>query len=234
MLAGWHRLRRGHACLGTLVDQGAAVKDYLVTVKVRNNNILRAIKAAGGEPGGKWCSENGLSYQLVNDLINMTASPLLADGSLRTMAEKLCEAVNCLPEDLWSSEQLYPLETNISSIEMDHSQVVALIHNHKTHYLIDETCGQLSKHMDIALSSLAKNEETVLRMRNYEDMTLLEIAKHLRLSRERVRQIEAKALRKLRHPSISTVLGQHLEGIDGEQSIKQYERRKQTNGETLL
>lgn len=38
------------------------MKDYRVTVKVRNNRILRAIEAAGGTLVGKWCEEHGLAY----------------------------------------------------------------------------------------------------------------------------------------------------------------------------
>ena len=44
------------------------------------------------------------------------------------------------------------------------------------------------------------------RFNNYTSMTLEEIGKHYDLSRERIRQIEAKALRKLRHPSRSRKL----------------------------
>lgn len=43
------------------------MRDYRVTVKVRNNRILTAIEAAGGSPGQKWCVANGLPYLQVND-----------------------------------------------------------------------------------------------------------------------------------------------------------------------
>jgi RNA polymerase primary sigma factor len=60
----------------------------------------------------------------------------------------------------------------------------------------DETAG--------VLKTLAPNEETIIRMRfgiGYErEHTLAEIAEHFNLSRERVRQIEAVALRRLRNP----------------------------------
>jgi len=60
----------------------------------------------------------------------------------------------------------------------------------------DETAG--------VLKTLAPNEETIIRMRfgiGYDrEHTLAEIAQHFDLSRERVRQIEAVALRRLRNP----------------------------------
>ena len=55
------------------------------------------------------------------------------------------------------------------------------------------------------LSTLTPREEKVLRMRfgigERSDHTLEEVGKNFDVTRERIRQIEAKALRKLRHPS---------------------------------
>ena len=54
------------------------------------------------------------------------------------------------------------------------------------------------------LSNLTTREERVLRMRfgigMDSDHTLEEVGKHFSVTRERIRQIEAKALRKLQHP----------------------------------
>ncbi len=64
------------------------------------------------------------------------------------------------------------------------------------------------------LSSLTPREEKVLRMRFGIDMnsdhTLEEVGKQFDVTRERIRQIEAKALRKLRHPSRSDILRDFL------------------------
>jgi len=64
----------------------------------------------------------------------------------------------------------------------------------------DELAGQINE----TLSTLSPREEQVLRMRfgigEDRSYTLDEVGEHFHLSRERVRQIEAKALRKLRHP----------------------------------
>ena len=65
------------------------------------------------------------------------------------------------------------------------------------------------------LGSLTPREAKVLRMRFGIDMntdhTLEEVGKQFDVTRERIRQIEAKALRKLRHPSRSELLRSFLD-----------------------
>ncbi|MCB0383901.1 MAG: RNA polymerase sigma factor RpoD [Bdellovibrionales bacterium] len=66
------------------------------------------------------------------------------------------------------------------------------------------------------LSTLTAREEKVLRMRfgigEESDHTLEEVGQDFNVTRERIRQIEAKALRKLRHPSRSNKLKTFIEG----------------------
>jgi len=66
------------------------------------------------------------------------------------------------------------------------------------------------------LKSLTPREEKVIKMRfglgpNASEHTLEEVGQHFAVTRERIRQIEAKALRKLRHPSRSRKLKAFLE-----------------------
>ena len=59
--------------------------------------------------------------------------------------------------------------------------------------------------IDKALSVLSPREEKVIRLRfglGGETHTLEEVGRMMNVTRERIRQIEAKALRRLRHPSV--------------------------------
>ena len=73
----------------------------------------------------------------------------------------------------------------------------------------------LSEQTRSVLSSLTPREEKVLRMRfgigEKSDHTLEEVGQDFFVTRERIRQIEAKALRKLRHPSRAKLLKSYLD-----------------------
>ena len=72
----------------------------------------------------------------------------------------------------------------------------------------------LREQVHSALSVLAPREREVLEMRfglnDGQDHTLEEVGRHFNVTRERIRQIEAKALRKLRHPTRSRQLRDYL------------------------
>ena len=74
----------------------------------------------------------------------------------------------------------------------------------------------LKEQTDYVLKSLTPREERVIKMRfgvgDGSEHTLEEVGQSFAVTRERIRQIEAKALRKLRHPSRSRKLKAFLEG----------------------
>ncbi len=74
----------------------------------------------------------------------------------------------------------------------------------------------LAEQTRAVLSTLTPREEKVLRMRfgigEKSDHTLEEVGQDFFVTRERIRQIEAKALRKLRHPSRAKLLKSYIEG----------------------
>ena len=71
---------------------------------------------------------------------------------------------------------------------------------------IQSRCTRLLNSAEV-LKTLSPREEKIIKMRfglqDGSEHTLEEVGQHFAVTRERIRQIEAKALRKLRHPSRS-------------------------------
>ncbi len=76
--------------------------------------------------------------------------------------------------------------------------------------------SSLTHQVRLALSSLTPREEKILRLRfgigEEANKTLEEVGRDFAVTRERIRQIEAKALKKLRHPSKSRLLKSFIKG----------------------
>ena len=81
---------------------------------------------------------------------------------------------------------------------------------------VDAAARQLLKEqIRGALSVLKTREREIVEMRfglsDGQEHTLEQVGRHFGVTRERIRQIEAKALRKLRHPNLSHPLRDYLE-----------------------
>jgi len=100
--------------------------------------------------------------------------------------------------------------------ETDHSHLGDFIEDHTALAPADAASHQLLKEqVEDVLDSLTERERKVLQLRfgldDGRSRTLEEVGKEFHVTRERIRQIEAKALRKLRHPSRSRKLKDYLD-----------------------
>lgn len=182
------------------------MSDYSVKFTVRNNRLLTAIRNAGYESQAEFARENGLSAAQVNDYVAMRRPPLQA-GVLTRTAQRLCEDLGVLPEDLWTEEQMYTrLKRNTSEVTMTSEDVKSI---YLTKFALDQQCmpsPDESAHDDdrkkivaLELEKLTKKEQMVIKMRFGDDeLSLEEVAQSLGVTRERIRQLEIKAISKLR------------------------------------
>ena len=109
-----------------------------------------------------------------------------------------------------------PISLEMPIGEEDDSSLADFIEDAKALAPADAATQQLLRQqVEAVLGSLGERERRVLEMRFGLDdgpgRTLEEVGKEFGVTRERIRQIEAKALRKLRHPSRSQVLRDYLE-----------------------
>ena len=135
------------------------------------------------------------------------------DPTPEEIAEEMGMPVDKVREILKIAQEPVSLETPIGEEE----------DSHLGDFIPDEDASEpseaasytlLREQLDTVLSTLTPREEKVLRLRfGLEDgrtRTLEEVGKEFNVTRERIRQIEAKALRKLRHPSRSKKLRDFL------------------------
>jgi RNA polymerase primary sigma factor len=129
------------------------------------------------------------------------------------LAEKLHMPLEKVRKTLKVAKEPLSLETPIGDQEDSH--LGDLIEDKNAILPIDAAMqSNLRETTTRALASLTPREERIVRMRfgigMNTDHTLQEVGQQFSLTRERIRQIEAKALRKLKHPSRSSVLRSFL------------------------
>jgi len=130
------------------------------------------------------------------------------------LARKLRRAAQKVRKIMRISQEPMSLEMPVG--QEDSSQLGDFIEDDKIVGPVDAASKQLLKEqLRSALGVLSDREREVLEMRfglgDGQDSTLEEVGKHFGVTRERIRQIEAKALRKLRHPTRSRQLRDYLE-----------------------
>ena len=155
--------------------------------------------------------------ETINKLIRISRQlmqELGRDPSPEELAQKMEMPVEKVREIQKISQEPVSLETPIGEEE----------DSHLGDFIPDEDApapaeaaaySLLKEQLDEVLMSLNEREQKVLRLRfGLEDgraRTLEEVGKEFEVTRERIRQIEAKALRKLRHPSRSKKLKDYLD-----------------------
>jgi RNA polymerase sigma factor (sigma-70 family) len=190
-------------------------KDYRVTIRVRNNNLLRLIEEGGVGPI-ETAGLIGITYSSLNDYLNMTVSPLLQKtGELKQNAQLICDYFCVMPYEVWSDNQLVALESNKRDVEFSYQELARL--ERSSDPLKEIGNSEFIDALDGALGKLTKREQVVINHSfgiDGEKMTLDAIGAKFDISRERVRQIREKALRKLRHPDsgMKDIYGMLLNG----------------------
>jgi RNA polymerase primary sigma factor len=150
--------------------------------------------------------------------LNRISRQILQETGLEPTPEELAKRMD-MPEDkirkvLKIAKEPISMETPIGDDEDSH--LGDFIEDSNMESPIDSaTSTGLSEATQKILNTLTPREAKVLRMRfginMNTDHTLEEVGKQFDVTRERIRQIEAKALRKLRHPSRSEQLRSFLE-----------------------
>ncbi len=184
--------------------------DYRVEIKVKNNNLLKKIEESGYSSVGEFCRLNNKKAWAshIGEIVNLKKSPLNPDGTFRKIIYDICFILDCMPEDLFSETQLSAeLETNKRTIKVGEAEMKFLFDHSIEVKLLEESVMSLRLENKIqeTLETLTPREQKIINMRfglaEYEEvLTLEEVSQLCGVTKERIRQIEKIALRKLRHP----------------------------------
>jgi RNA polymerase primary sigma factor len=211
-------------------------KAYRVKVTVKNNLLLTAIEQAGYKSAAEFARAIGLTEQRVSALVALRNAPINQDGEFSPNAKRIMEALGAAPSDLWTTEQLnMKLKRNTKEDFFSAPTIQAILggnvaqlegsvyeESEKPEEVLNKK--ELKAELEKVLGTLTPRETKVLQLRfgldGCGEHTLEEIGDMLDIGKERVRQIEAKALRKMRDPSRSKAFKGHVEDLMSEDTYK--------------
>lgn len=181
-------------------------------LRIRNNILLQAIRQRAPSVTA-FCRATGFNVMTAFKYIGFKRSPVTSGfrgraTEWRESAIRLCSLLDLAPEDAFPEEIVSRVERNTLEIfcaatEPERPQI-----NPR-----DEVAwGDISEKIWAVLETLNNDERDVIDYRfgitDGRARTLEEVAKLFNRSRERIRQIESKALRKLRHPNRLAILAE--------------------------
>lgn len=186
-------------------------KEYLIKVTVKNNVILRAMKNAGFESASQLAKAIGVHPTQVGEIMNFKKSAVGRRGKIREIVERISAALGVTPEELFPKENFaLPLVKNTAEIEASLEDIQTLdsrIKNTNPLALLED--ADRKRNVREVLATLPEREEEIIKARfgiDCEEKTLDELAQEQGITCERVRQIESKALARLKHPSRRALL----------------------------
>lgn len=208
-----------------------SVPAYRIHARIKNNRLWSALREAFPDALTQTAMAErvGITNSLLGDLLNLRTWPgakerhnrwgsrWWPDSPWTEAARRIADAVGSTPEYLFDAG-LYGQPARPIEIAIDRPALVAsgLL---QLPPAPDDCVEQqeIARAIQEALGTLSPREQTVLIHRrglNGEpEKSLEEIGELLSVTYERVRQIEAKAMRKLRQPSRSKILRHHVDAV---------------------
>lgn len=206
------------------------IKDYEITVKIRNNHLLRAIRNAGYKNMNQFCKACNISPAQVQAYAGLKMSPLrIYDNGREVWRQSILDIADALytvPENLFPIQHIRKcLPKNQTTIETSIADIEFLLEQRDltTEKLVESS--ELRLKVRHAISTLTPREQDIINRKFFSNETNAKVGKNARLdgedlSVERVRQIEARAVRRigrrLRSIDLHPVIEAHT--LDQEQS----------------
>ena len=155
------------------------------------------------------------------DSVTKARDQLKEDLQRDPTIEELADGAKLSVEAVMEVENLMHEQASVESLGGDEADAIELFGEIREEKIAEEAASQerireMRERVESALRSLVEREKEVLILRfgllDGVQRTLEEVGRHLKVTRERIRQIEEKALRKLRHPTRLRQLQELSEG----------------------
>jgi RNA polymerase sigma factor (sigma-70 family) len=215
------------------------MKDYRLEIKIKNNYLYEKMQEYGISTASELARVVGLGPSVIGDILNLKVTPYTNKGTVRSSIQCLCDFFSCNPEDLFPAQHIFdPLTVNQGAIQANIGELMSsnlLESAHNPDLLVEIT--EQKEAIEKTLDQLTLREKKVLELRfglgEEAECTLKEVVIKLGVKAELIRQIEAKALRKLRHPTRTRHIRLALEGEEFSEAVRNRRAAAATEGVTL-
>ena len=188
------------------------MSDYRVRISIRNERLLSAVEEAGYPSARQFSIANGYAEQKLVGLINGSRKPLEArTGKPTEFCKEILKILGKNIEDCFTKRQLKGFRKSSYQIKVDEKELKQLVSEHKNQgdSLLE---SDLNKKISEVLSTrLTPREEKIVRLyygigSDLGPQTYDEIGLIFGVTKTRIDQICAKAIRKLKHVSSASLL----------------------------
>lgn len=201
------------------------MKPIRIEAKIRNNILYHCIFDNYGSVN-EFCIKNDFCPSSVGFLLNLKTKPKCKwyPDKYRKLCVDLSKLFKLIPEILFPDELYYNLKKTKTSVELSYEQLPNF--NKEDVLLLEANHNPESKTIksEIAIGlfevfkTLTAREQQVIKARlglygAEGEKTLEQVAFDLKITRERVRQVEGRAIRRLQHPSRLKKLRDFVEGL---------------------
>ena len=187
------------------------MKDYALQIKIKNNYLLQMMKRRDLTTVAELSRQCGVNQSTLCSLLGLKLPAYGSSGKLLPCVTKLCEFFDCLPEDLFPEQHLQEsLPINKVLIEANAEDLIPLSMRLASQDPLDlliqeEEEERTTTLVTEAVAGLFLRDRVIIKHRYGLDRdspaTLKEVGERLVISTTRVKELEARGLRKLRHPS---------------------------------
>jgi RNA polymerase sigma factor (sigma-70 family) len=188
------------------------IGDFYAILKVQNGRIRQAMEDVGVSTASELARRAGQGATAVGRLLNFKISPRRpTDGQWRRVTIDVCDALMVDPADIFPDHLTVTMDSNQIAGYVERGQIPHADHRKLPSPVEAAVAGELKEKIGKALETLTFREAEIIKLLygvgDGREYTLEECATIFSITRERVRQIFAKGLRKLQHPERSAILG---------------------------